>query len=161
AFSRVDNSHELAKFDPDTGLQLDVGPSLVKSVSASMLHRFSFGMLQATFARASATEMTSNQPVPEAPRLIWDLSATALRLPYGLKGSFGFQYVGHKPLGDGLTAVPVQELHGSLRKLLAQQRVDLGVDFVWAKGYTGQTVETLRLPLESDAVERIVGVRAM
>src|SRR5216684_2165562 len=56
ALARVSNSQELAKIDPDTGLQQDVGPSLVRSLMFSVHHHFSFGSLQATFARATATE---------------------------------------------------------------------------------------------------------
>src|SRR5205085_3932781 len=49
---RVSNSQELAKIDPDTGLQQNIGPSLVRALTLSAQRHFSFGSLQATFARA-------------------------------------------------------------------------------------------------------------
>src|SRR5215468_778438 len=70
--ARVTNAGELAKIDPDTGLQQDVGPSISKSVTISARRYFSIGYLQASFARANAYERLGGQPVPEAPRLIWD-----------------------------------------------------------------------------------------
>jgi hypothetical protein len=38
-------------------------------------------------------------------------------------------------------------------------RLNAGVNFLLAKGYTGQTTGTLALPGEGDPFERIVGVR--
>jgi hypothetical protein len=157
--SQVSNSQELAKIDPDTGLQEDVGPSLVRSLMFSAHHHFSFGSLQATFARATATETLTGQAVPEAPRLIWDVSGTTVRLPWGLRAGAELEYVGRKPLGDGFTAVPVREIRGSLAHSVSDGLFDIGVHFSLANGYTGQTLETLQLPNEASPFERIVGVR--
>jgi len=157
--SRVSNSQELAKIDPDTGLQEDVGPSLVRSLMFSAHHHFSFGSLQASFARATATETLTGQDVPEAPRLIWDVSGTTVRLPWRLRAGGELEYVGRKPLGDGFTAVPVREIRGSLTRGFSNGLFDAGVHFLLANGYTGQTLETLQLPGEANPFERIVGVR--
>jgi hypothetical protein len=157
--SRVSNSQELAKIDPDTGLQQDVGPSLVHSLMFSVHHHFSFGSLQATFARATATETLNEQDVPEAPRLIWDVSGTTVRLPWGVRAGAELEYVGRKPLGDGFTAVPVREVRGSLTRSFSDGLFDAGVHFLLANGYTGQTLESLQLPGEASPFERIVGVR--
>ena len=157
--SQVSNSQELAKIDPDTGLQENVGPSLVRSLMFSAHHHFSFGSLQATFARATATEMLTGQAVPEAPRLIWDVSGTTLRLPWGLRAGAELEYVGRKPLGAGFTAVPVREIRGSFTRSFNDGLFDTGVHFLVANGYAGQTLETLQLPGEASPFERIVGVR--
>jgi hypothetical protein len=157
--SRVSNSQELARIDPDTGLQQDVGPSLVRSLMFSLHHHFSFGSLQATFARATATETLTGQAVPEAPRLIWDVSGTTVRLAWGVRAGAELEYVGRKPLGDGFTAVPVREFRGSLTRTFSDGLFDAGVHFLLANGHTGQTLETLRLPGEVSPFERVVGVR--
>jgi len=88
--------------DPDTGLQENIGASLVRSLMISARHRSSFATLQATFARANSIETTTRELLPEAPRLIWDFSATLIRLP--VKASAEFEYAGRKPLGGGFIA---------------------------------------------------------
>ena len=157
---RVSNSQELAKIDPDTGLQQSVGPSLVRALTVSAERHFSFGSLKATFARAQAKNRLTGQDTPEAPRLIWDVSATTFRLPARLRASAEFEYVGRKPLGDGFTAVPVREIRGSLTRSFRSESFEAGVHFQLANGYTGQTLETLRLPNETIPTERVVGVRS-
>ncbi len=157
--SRVSNSQELARIDPDTGLQQNVGPSLVRSVMVSAQRQFSFGSMQATFARATATDRLTGEDVPEAPRLIWDVSGTLLRLPWGMRASSELEYVGAKPLGDGFIAVPVREIRGALTRSFGDGLFDAGLNFLWASGYTGQTLETLQLPGEAAPAEQIVGVR--
>ncbi len=157
--SRVSNSEEFAKIDPDTGLQEDVGPSLVRSVMVSAQRQFSFGFLQATFARAQAIDRLTGQDVPEAPRLIWDVSATTFRLPWQMQASGELEYVGAKPLGDGFTAVPVREIRGSVFRSFRDNLLDAGLYFLSSSGYTGQTLETLQLSGEPAPFERIVGVR--
>jgi hypothetical protein len=156
---RVSNSQELAKIDPDTGLQQSVGPSLVRALTVSAQRHFSSGSLQATFARAQARNRLTGQDIPEAPRLIWDVSATTLRLPARLKASGGLEYIGRKPLGDGFTGVPVREIRGSLTRSFRNQSFEAGVYFLLANGYTGQTLETLQLANEPMPTERVVGVR--
>jgi len=159
ALTRAASSSELAKLDPDTGLQQNVGPSLVRSLTASVRRRLSFGSLQATFSRATATNPLTHHDVPEAPRLIWDISGASFRLPWKLQASGEFEYVGRKPLGDGFTAVPVCEVRGSFTRALLDGRFEAGVHFLAGSGYTGQTVETMEVPRDLMASERIVGVR--
>jgi hypothetical protein len=156
---RVSNSEELAKLDPDTGLQQSVGPSLVRALTVSAQRHFSFGSLQASFARAQAKNRINGQDIPEAPRLIWDISATTFRLPAGLRASGEFEYVGRKPLADGFIAVPVREIRGSLTRSFRSELFEVGAHFLLASGYTGQTLETLQLPNEATATERVVGLR--
>jgi hypothetical protein len=156
---RVSNSQELAKIDPDTGLQQSVGPSLVRALTVSARRRFSFGSLQATFARAQARNRLTGRDIPEAPRLIWDVSASTFRLPARLRAAGEFEYIGRKPLGDGFTAVPVREIRGSLTRSFHSESLEAGVHFLLASGYTGQTLETLQLANETIPTERVVGVR--
>jgi hypothetical protein len=156
--ARVTNSQELAKLDPDTGLQEDVGPSKVPSMVVSARRYFSFGSFQVSWARADARERDTGQPIPEAPRLIWDGVGTADRLPFRLRARGEFEYVGAKPLGDGFTGVRVREIRGALLRSFGEGRIDLGANFLLAAGYTGQTLETLALPADPALFERIVGV---
>ena len=58
-------------------------------------------MLQASFSKADARDLSSGAPVPEAPRLIFDVLGTIDRLPFRLKARGEFEEVGRKPLGDG------------------------------------------------------------
>ena len=157
--ARVSNSQEVARLDPDTGLQQNVGPSLVRSFAASARRHFSFGSLQATFARARAMDRSTGQDVPEAPRLIWDVSAMSVRLPSHMRASVGLEYVGRKPLGDGFTAMPACEIHSSVSRSFGNGLFDGRVYWLLASGYTGQTLETLQLPDELGPAERKVGVR--
>ena len=48
---RISNSLELAKIDPDTGLQEVVGPSLKKVISASLQRNFSHGSIYISYVR--------------------------------------------------------------------------------------------------------------
>jgi hypothetical protein len=159
ALTRVANSSELAKLNPDTGLQENVGPSLVRALTVSIRRRLSFGSLEATLSRATATNPLTHQDVPEAPRLIWDISGTSFRLPWKLRASGELEYVGRKPLGDGFTAVPVREVRGSLTRAFAEGRFETGVHFLAASGYTGQTLETMQDLEELVPSERMVGIR--
>lgn len=161
--ARVADAGELATIDPDTGLQQNVGPSIVKSITVSARQYFSFGYLQGSFARADARDRIIGQPIPEAPRLIWDASGGINRLPFGLRARGEFEYVGRKFLGDDaqgnvLTATPVREIRWALLRSFSEGRMDLGVNFLLAHGFTGQTVETLRLTGEPEAFPRVVGV---
>jgi len=157
--ARVSNSTQLAQIDPDTGLQIDLGPSLVRSVTIAASRRFSSGYLQISFARANATDLWTREPVPEAPRLIWDATGTWQRLPLHLRAQGEFEYVGGKPLGDGFTGVPVREVRLGLLRSFAEGKWETGINAFIANGYTGQTLETLQVTGESAAFERIVGVR--
>jgi hypothetical protein len=154
---RVSNSQELANIDPDTGLQEDVGPSLTRSVTFSARRYFSFGSLQASWARATAVDRINGSDIPEAPRLIWDVAGTLNHLPFRLRARSEFEEVGRKPLGDGFTAVPVREFRLSLVRSFREGQMDFGLNSLIARGYTGQTVEMLHAVGEV-AVEQVVGV---
>ena len=66
--------------------------------------------------------------------------------------------MGRKPLGDGFVSVPVREFRGAVVRNFRNGKIQAGVHFQIASGYTGQTTEVLALPGESDAFERVVGV---
>ena len=155
---RVANSEETANIDPDTGLQQYVGPSLNHALTASAKHFFTGGSIEASFSRADARDRVTGQPVPEAPRLIWDVVGHYERLPLGLRARGEFEYVGHKPLGDGFIGVPLREVRGALLRPFGKGRTSVGVNFLLPSGYTGQTLETLALPTDAEPFERIVGV---
>jgi hypothetical protein len=116
-------------------------------------------MLQASFSKADARDLSNGTPLPEAPRMIFDTLGTIDRLPWHLQARGEFEEVGRKPLGDGFVSVPVKEFRSALTRPFLEGRLNAGVNFLLAKGYTGQTTETLALPGEGDAFERIVGVR--
>ena len=156
--ARVSNAQELAKISPDTGLQQDAGPSLTRSLTLTARRYFSFGSLQASWARATATDRTTGQDIPEAPRLIWDVAGTINRLPFGLRARSEYETVGRKPLGNGFTSVPVREFRVSLLRSFRDGQMDVGLNSLIAHGYTGQTLETLQLAGESTPAERSVGV---
>lgn len=157
-FARVTNAQELAKIDPDTGLQQDVGPSTNKSIMLSARRYFSFGYLQGSFARADAHERITGQPLPEAPRLIWDAMGGINHLPLGLRARAEFEYVGRKPLDSGFAAEAVREIRGALSRSFEEGRFEAGLNFLLASGFTGQTLETLQLAGEPAAFPRVVGV---
>lgn len=148
----------LAKIDPDTGLQIDEGPGRNRFVTIAARRYFRFGLLQASFSKADARDLTTGLPTPEAPRTIFDALGTLDRLPFGIQVRAEYEEVGAKPLGDGFTSVPVKEFRGALVQSFAQ-RMDVGLNFLIASGYTGQTTEVLALPGDSIPFERIVGVR--
>ena len=157
--ARVTRDQQLAKISADTGLQEDVGPSLIRSVVLSARRYFAFASLQASFARADARDRITGEAVPEAPRLIWDILGTVDRLPFGLQTRGQFSYVGRKPLGDGFVAAPVRQYRGAVVRPLERQRMDVGVNFLIASGFAGQTLEALQLAGEPEPFERIVGYR--
>jgi len=156
--ARVSNAQELAKIDPDTGLQEDIGPSLTRSVTLSARRYFSFGSLQASWARATATDRLTGEDVPEAPRLIWDVAGTLNHLPFGLRARSQYEVVGRKPLGDGFTANSVREFRVSFVRSFRDGQFDLGLNSFISRGYAGQTLETIQLPSDHAPIERIVGV---
>ncbi len=80
------------------------------------------------------------------------------RLPFHLHARAEFEEVGRKPLGDGFASVPVREFRGALVRSFQGGRIQAGIHFQIASGYTGQTTEVLALPGESDSFERVVGV---
>ena len=154
----VSNSLELAKIDPDTGLQEVVGPSLNKVVSVSAQRNFSKGSIYLSYAQADARDRETGEPVPEAPRTLVDAVGSLNQLPWNLRLRFEYEFVKAKPLGDGFTGVPVNEFRGAVLKTFLENRTSLGVNFFIASGYTGQTTEVLALPNEPTPFERVVGV---
>lgn len=148
----------LAKIDPDTGLQENEGPSRNRYITVSARHYFSQGLLQASVSKADARDVSNGAPVPEAPRLIVDVLGTLDRLPFHLQGRAEFEEVGRKPLGDSFVSVPVREFRVALLRNLDAGKIQVGVHFQIASGYTGQTTEVLALPGEGDPFERVVGV---
>jgi len=149
----------LAKIDPDTGLQFNEGPGRLRYLTVSARRYFGFGMLQASYSQADARDLSDGSPTPEAPRLIVDALATFEHLPFHLRARSEFEYVGAKPLGDGFVGVANTEVRGALLRAFRQGRMDLGVNFLIASGYTGQTTEVLALPDDAAPFERAVGVR--
>lgn len=155
---RVSNSLELAKIDPDTGLQEVIGPSRNRVLSASIQRNFSRGSLFVSYAQADARDLYTGEPIPEAPRQIWDAVASVNRLPLRLQVRGEFEYVKAKPLGEGFTGVPVTEVRGAVMRTFREGKFATAANFLIANGDTGQTLETLALPGESEPFERVVGV---
>lgn len=154
----------LAKIDPDTGLQFDEGPGRLRYLTFSARRYFGFGMLQASVSKADARDLSDGTPTPEAPRLIVDALATLDHLlPLHLRARGEFEYVGAKPLGELVSGVPASdafgvpntEVRGALLRTFQNGRMDLGLNFLIAKGYTGQTTQQL----EPSPLMSVVGVR--
>jgi Carboxypeptidase regulatory-like domain len=158
ALRRTSNSQELAKIDPDTGLQVDVGPSLNRSLVVSVQRNFTLGAFYVSYAQADARDSVTGQPVPEAPRFIWDAVASLNRLPWRLQVRSEFEFVRAKPLGDGFTGVPVYEFRGAVFRSLLNKRMSVGANCLIASGYTGQTTETIPNQLQLCPTECVVGV---
>jgi len=154
---RITQEQSLAKIDPDTGLQFDEGPSRNRYITVAARHSFRGGSLQASISKADARDVSDGEPVPEAPRLICDFLGTLDRLPFQLHARAEFEEVGRKPLGDGFISVPVREFRGALVRQF-RDRLQVGINFLIAKGYTGQTAEVLALPGEPQAFERVAGL---
>jgi Carboxypeptidase regulatory-like domain len=160
----VTSSAELAKLDPDTGLQFNEGPSRLRFLTVAVRRNFSQGSLLATFSKADARDLDTGQPTPEAPRTIFDLLGTIRKLPLRLQARGEFEYVGTKPLGTGCnpanlnaecTGTPVREFRGAVIRSFMNERLTAGVNFLVAAGYTGQTTENF---YPSD-IQEVVGVR--
>jgi hypothetical protein len=160
----VTSSAELAKLDPDTGLQFNEGPSRLRFMTIAVRRNFSQGSLLATFSKADARDLDSGQPTPEAPRTIFDLLGTVRKLPFRLQARAEFEYVGTKPLGTGCdpanlnaecTGTPVKEFRGAVIRPFMNGCLTAGVNFLVAAGYTGQTTENF---YPSD-IQEVVGIR--
>jgi len=159
----VTSSEQLAKIDPDTGLPFDEGPSRLRFMTLAVRRNFRSASLLATFSKADARDLDTGQPTPEAPRTIFDLLGTIQKLPFRLQARGEFEYVGTKPLGTGClpvltaecTGTPVKEFRGALVRSFWNGRMDAGVNFLIASGYTGQTTENF-YPSE---IQEVVGVR--
>lgn len=157
ALERVTTAQSLARISNDTGLQEDEGPGLLKSLTLTARRDFRHGFVQVLYARADARNRLTGEPVPEAPRLIWDVVATINKLPGHLMARGEYEQVGRKPLGDGFIAVPVRQFRGAVIRPFEHKGIDVGVNFLLASGFGGQTLETLALPGEGTSLERITG----
>ncbi|HEY2820720.1 MAG TPA: TonB-dependent receptor [Candidatus Acidoferrum sp.] len=155
------NSQELAKIDPDTGLQEDEGPSINRALTISLQRNFAHGSLVASYSQADARDRLSGAPVPEAPRNIWDAVGTYDHLPFRLQSRAEFEYVAAKPVGDGFTGPSVTEFRGELLRPFLDGRLLFSTQFLIAHGYTGETTEFFAYPTDPTfptPIERVVGV---
>ena len=155
----VTTEASLAKVDPDTGLQQDEGPGRNKFITVAARRYFRFGLLQASVSKADARDLATGLPTPEAPRTIVDVLGTLNNLPFRLQARAEYEEVGRKPLGDGFVSMPVREFRGALVRSFQKKRMDVGINFLLASGYTGQTTEILAAGRQSIPTEQVTGVR--
>ena len=156
---RTSNSQELAKIDPDTGLQEVIGPSMNKVLSVSRNATFAYGSIYVSYAQADARDAQTGQPIPEAPRFIWDTVGSYKHLPFGLWVRGEFEYVRAKPLGDGFTGVPVTEFRGAVLKPFREETHVAGRQLPHrATATPARRRKSLRSPTEPAPFERVVGV---
>ncbi len=152
--SRTTMTATLAKIDPDNGSAEDLGPDTLKFLTASARHQFAFGTFQAVFSKADARLAAFNgvpgTVVPEAPRTIFDALTTFDKMPLGMQGRGEYEYVGHKFLDAGnpnhparYEAIPVGETRLAVMRPFLNGRLQLGAASEIARGYTGQTTETM------------------
>jgi hypothetical protein len=155
---RTTTTETLGKIDPDNGTQQPLGPGMLKFLTASVRHQFSsFGTLQAVLSKADARlsggtidgQQIVAEIAPEAPRTIFDALSTLDKLPLGLHGRGEYEYVGHKQLDLGnaqhpstYEAIPGGETRLAVVRPFLNGRMELGVNGMLARGYTGQTTET-------------------
>jgi hypothetical protein len=159
----VTSTAELAKIDPDTGLQQDQGPSRLRFLTATVRHTFAASSVLATFSKADARDLDSGSPTPEAPRTIFDLLGNAQRLPLKFEARVEFEFVGRKPLGTGClpglsaqcVGTSVREFRAALARPLLGERLSLGLNLLIASGYSGQTIENFG----TSSIQEVVGVR--
>lgn len=160
---------EYGKIDSDQGLQFPLGPGRVRYLAATVRQSFANGSLQATFEQADARLVNTSYPappqpgnpysiIPEAPRLIGDIVGTYRKLPFHWEAKAEFEYVGQKVVGTGCNetaylsgdpnalnyyclGVPNKEFRVALARPFLQNRLSVGLNAMWARGYTGQTEE--------------------
>jgi hypothetical protein len=116
------------------------------------------GFWQLSWSEADAQDRELGTPVPEAPRAIVDAVGGLNRLAFGLAAKAEYEYVKAKPLGDGFTGVPLQEIRLALSKGFLDGRWQFSMNGQLNSGYTGQTLETLAVGNEPAPFERPVGV---
>ena len=164
-------TEQTGKIDPDNGAPFDLGPGRLSFLTANLHHQFSgWGSVQAVFSKANAevlNEWTSLpgwtvnsgwNPTVECPRTIFDSLVTLDKLPQRLHFRGEYEYVGHKILDAGnsqngwkqLEAIPVGETRLALVRTFLDGRLEVGANSMIARGYTGQTTETIA-PLASGA----------
>jgi hypothetical protein len=117
-----------------------------------------------TFEQADARLVNSSfSIVPEAPRLIADLSGTYQKLPFHLQAKGEFEYVGRKVLENGCNessysngdpqalnyyclGLANKEFRLAVTRPFLDGRLNVGVNMLIATGWTGQTAENFALP---------------
>ena len=159
----VTTAAQLAKIDPDTGLQEDQGPGRLRFLTAAVRQNFNAGSLLVTFSKADARDVESGQPTAEAPRTILDLLGMTEKLPMRLQAKGEFEYVGAKPLGTGCNPEPgaecvgvaVREFRAAVARPFHEGRINVGLNLLVARGFTGQTLETFY----PSATSEVTGVR--
>jgi hypothetical protein len=159
----VTTAEQLAKIDPDTGLQEDQGPGRLRFLSAALRQNFDAGSILVTFSKADARDINTGQPTAEAPRTLLDVLGVSEKLPFHLQAKGEFEYVGGKPLGTGCNpgsdaqcvGVPVKEFRASVARPFQDGRFNVGVNLSVAKGFTGQTLESFYPSIASE----VTGVR--
>lgn len=129
-----------------------------------MRRSFAAGSIQASISKADSRDLDSGQPTPEAPRTIYDFLETIERLPLHLNAKGEFEWVGRTLLGTGCdprnvnaecAGTQVKEFRGALVRPFLHGRIEVGVNFLIARGYTGQTTENFY----PSTMQQIVGVR--
>ena len=169
--ARTTTTETLGKIDPDNGTPFDLGPGNLKFLTANVRHQFNgYGTLQAVFSKADArvlNEFSSDpgwtgnsgwNPTVECPRTIFDGLVTLDKVPLGFHARGEYEYVGHKILDAGnsqnswqqLEAIPVGETRLAVVRNFLDGRLELAANGLLARGYTGQTTETIA-PLASGA----------
>jgi hypothetical protein len=156
-------AEQLAKIDPDTGLQLNQGPGRVRYLTAAVGQDFSAGSVLVTFSKADARDIDTGQPTAEAPRTLFDVLGVSEKLLFHLQAKGEFEFVGAKPLGTGCNSnpnaqcvgVPVKEFRAAIARPFQDGRFNLGVNLLVAKGWSGQTLESFY----PSTVEEVTGVR--
>jgi hypothetical protein len=169
--ARTSTTETLGKIDPDNGTPFDLGPGNLKFLTANVRHQFSgYGSVQAVFSKADArvlNEFSSDpgwtvnsgwNPTVECPRTIFDGLVTMDKLPLGMHMRGEYEYVGHRILDAAnsqngekqLEAIPVGETRLALVRTFLDGRLGVGANGMLARGYTGQTTETIA-PLASGA----------
>lgn len=151
------------KIDPDQGLQFDLGPGRIRYLAATLRHSFADGSFQVTFEQADARlSHTSYSIVPEAPRLIGDLTGTYQRLPFHLQVKGELEYVGRRVVGNGCSeaaylggdpnalhyyclGVPDKEFRFAVARQFFDGRLSVGLNTMIASGWTGQTTENFAI----------------
>lgn len=160
---RVSTTAQLAKIDPDTGLQEDEGPGRLRFLTAAVRQNFHAGSMLVTFSKADARDIDTGQPTAEAPRTILDILGVTEKLPMRLQAKGEFEFVGAKPLGTGCNPEPgvecvgvaVREFRGAVARPFREGRINLGLNLLVAHGFTGQTLETFY----PSATSEVTGIR--
>jgi hypothetical protein len=160
--AHVTTAQQLARISNDTGLQQDLGPGIIRSLTFTVRHNFQHGFIQGLYSKADARDRITGLATPEAPRQIYDVLATIDQLPFHLVARSEYEEVSRKPLGqldDGSNAdsEPVRELRAAVIRPFQSKGFDVGFNVFIASGYGGQTLESIALPGEGAPFTRNTG----